>query len=383
LEQTTEISPARDTSQAEPKDTVKASSNRALHRRARLRDVQSYAVIGLFVLAAGSALYVASELFLPIFLALFLCVILYPAVRTISAVGVPDWCGALLVVGGLVGATGLALFQLSDPAMYWLDELPEIVRKLEREFWGLRQSIEEASEATEKLKDMAGSGGGGGGDTVVIQGPSFLRQLANYTWLTMAQIVMTLGLLYMLLAQGRRAARSFIRRIDNRSAFVDFMGAVQERFSTYVRALTAINLCVGALTALAMLLLGMPNPVMWGLLAFFLNFLPFVGPLAMLAILTLAGLASFDTWLSVASVPAAFAVINAVECYAVTPVVLGRKMTLSPILIFISMLFWTWCWGMPGAFLAAPIAVFAKLVYDFLIGQPADLARSEAAAESK
>ena len=183
---------------------------------------------------------------------------------------------------------------------------------------------------------MAGSGGGGGGDTVVIQGPSFLRQLANYTWLTMAQIVMTLGLLYMLLAQGRRAARSFIRRIDNRSAFVDFMGAVQERFSTYVRALTAINLCVGALTALAMLLLGMPNPVMWGLLAFFLNFLPFVGPLAML-----------------------------------------------PILIFISMLFWTWCWGMPGAFLAAPIAVFAKLVYDFLIGQPADLARSEAAAESK
>ena len=348
-----------------------------------MRDVQSYAVIGLFVLAAGSALYVASELFLPIFLALFLCVILYPAVRTISAVGVPDWCGALLVVGGLVGATGLALFQLSDPAMYWLDELPEIVRKLEREFWGLRQSIEEASEATEKLKDMAGSGGGGGGDTVVIQGPSFLRQLANYTWLTMAQIVMTLGLLYMLLAQGRRAARSFIRRIDNRSAFVDFMGAVQERFSTYVRALTAINLCVGALTALAMLLLGMPNPVMWGLLAFFLNFLPFVGPLAMLAILTLAGLASFDTWLSVASVPAAFAVINAVECYAVTPVVLGRKMTLSPILIFISMLFWTWCWGMPGAFLAAPIAVFAKLLYDFLIGQPADLARSEAATENK
>ena len=95
-----------------------------------MRDVQSYAVIGLFVLAAGSALYVASELFLPIFLALFLCVILYPAVRTISAVGVPDWCGALLVVGGLVGATGLALFQLSDPAMYWLDELPEIVRIL-------------------------------------------------------------------------------------------------------------------------------------------------------------------------------------------------------------------------------------------------------------
>ena len=66
-----------------------------------------------------------------------------------------------------------------------------------------------------------------------------------------------------------------------------------------------------------------------------------------------------------------------------TPVVLGRKMTLSPILIFISMLFWTWCWGMPGAFLAAPIAVFSKLVYDFLIGQPADLARSEAVAESK
>lgn len=348
-----------------------------------MRDVQSYAVIGLFVLAAGSALYVASELFLPIFLALFLCVILYPAVRTISAVGLPDWCGALVVVGGLVGATGLALFQLSDPAMYWLDELPEIGRKLEREFWGLRQSIEEASEATEKLKDMAGSSNSGGNATVVLEGPSFLRQLANYTWLTMAQTVMTLGLLYMLLAQGRRAARSFVRRIDNRSAFVEFMGAVQDRFSTYVRALTAINLCVGVLTALAMLVLGMPNPAMWGLLAFFLNFLPFVGPLAMLMILTLAGLASFDTWLSIASVPAAFAVINAVECYAVTPVVLGRKMTLSPILIFVSMLFWTWCWGMPGAFLAAPIAVFARLVYDFVIGQPAEQARSEAAAGSK
>ena len=348
-----------------------------------MRDVQSYSVIGLFVLATGSALYVASELFLPIFLALFLCIILYPVVRTISAAGVSDWCGALLVVGGLVGATGLALFQLSDPAMYWLDELPEIVRKLEREFWGLRQSIEEASQATEKLKDMAGNGDNGGNAMVVVQGPSFLRQLANYTWLTMAQIVMTLGLLYMLLAQGRRAARSFVRRIDNRSAFVDFMDAVQEKFSTYVQALTAINFCVGVLTALAMLLIGMPNPIMWGLLAFFLNFLPFVGPLAMLAVLTLAGIASFDTWLTIASAPAAFALINAVECYAVTPVVMGRKMTLSPILIFISMLFWTWCWGIPGAFLAAPIAVFAKLVYDFVIGQPADLARSEAAAENK
>lgn len=340
-----------------------------------MRDVQSYAVIGLFVLAAGSALYVASELFLPIFLALFLCVILYPAVRSISAAGLPDWCGALVVVLGLVGTAGLALFQLSDPAIYWLDELPEIVRKLEREFWGLRQSIEEASQATEKLKDMAGSSGGG---TVVVQGPSFLRQVANYTWLTMAQIVMTLGLLYMLLAQGRRAARSFVRRIENRSAFVAFMGAVQKKFSTYVRALTAINLCVGALTALAMLLLGMPNPVMWGLLAFFLNFLPFVGPLAMLVVLTLAGLASFDTWLAIASVPAAFALINAVECYAVTPVVMGRTMTLNPILIFISMLFWTWCWGMPGAFLAAPIAVFSKLVYDFVIGQSVDRAQAEA-----
>lgn len=346
-------------------------ARRALRRRARLRDVQSYAVIGLFVLAAGSALYVASELFLPIFLALFLGVILYPAVRTIGATGLPDWCGALVVVLTLVGFAGLSLFQLSDPAMYWLDALPEIVRKLESEFWGLRQSIEEASQATEKLKDMAENGSGGGKEnaTVVVEGPSFLRQLANYTWLTMAQIVMTLGLLYMLLAQGRRAARSFVRRIDNRSDFVAFMSAVQEKFSTYVRALTAINLCVGALTALAMLLLGLPNPVMWGLLAFFLNFLPFVGPLAMLVVLTLAGLASFDTWLAIASVPAAFALINAVECYAVTPVVMGRTMTLNPILIFVSMLFWTWCWGMPGAFLAAPIAVFAKLVYDFVLGR--------------
>lgn len=330
----------------------------------RLREMESLALIGLFLFAAGAILYLASELFLPIFLALFLSVILYPPVRTMKSFGLPDWLGALVVLTGLVGAGGFALFQLSEPAGYWLDELPAMVRELEREFWGFRQSIEQASEATEKLKDMA-ENGDGESDKVVVQGPSLLQQLASYTWLTLAQVAITLGLLYMLLAQGRKTARSILRRVSNRSKFVGFLNAVQENFSTYVRSLTAINLAVGALTALAMLAIGLPNPAMWGVLAFFLNFLPFVGPFTMLVVLVLAGFATFETWPAILAAPAAFAVINAIECYAVTPVVMGRAMTLSPIFVFLSMLFWTWCWGMPGAFLAAPIAVFAKLAFDF------------------
>jgi predicted PurR-regulated permease PerM len=332
-----------------------------------MRDAESVAVIGLFLFAAGSILYLASELFLPVFLALFLSVILYPAVRTMKSVGLPDWLGALVVLAGLIGTGAFALFQLTEPAGYWLDELPAMLRKLEREFWGLRHSIEQASEATEKIKNMADNGSANDAE-VVVRGPSMLEQLASYTWLTFAQMAITLGLLYMLLAQGRKTVRALVRRVSDRSRFVAFMNAVQEKFSTYVRSLTAINLAVGLLTGLAMFAIGLPNPAIWGVLAFFLNFLPFVGPFAMIAVLTLAGIASFEAPLQIAAAPAAFAMINAVECYAVTPVVMGRKMTLTPILVFLSMLFWTWCWGMPGAFLAAPIAVFGKLAYDFAAG---------------
>ena len=131
-----------------------------------------------------------------------------------------------------------------------------------------------------------------------------------------------------------------------------------------VGAAVVISFFVGALTAVAMGLLGMPTPGLWGAVAFVLHFIPFLGPIFTFLILFAVSATTFDTWLRTLLPPLIYLVLAMMEGYIVTPMILGRRLTLNPIMAFVAFLFWGWMWGIPGVFLAVPILTGLKIICD-------------------
>ena len=136
--------------------------------------------------------------------------------------------------------------------------------------------------------------------------------------------------------------------------------------SSSLFTITVINFGMGLLVALVMLLLGMPNPVLWGVVAGLLNFIPYFGPLTMTLVLVLAGFLTFDSTLQAILPAAVYLGIHTTESNFLTPTVVGRRLTLNPVVIFVSLMFWTWLWGMPGALLAVPLLMTLKILCDHI-----------------
>jgi len=154
-------------------------------------------------------------------------------------------------------------------------------------------------------------------------------------------------------------------RVSDKEETLNLSQDMERTISTYLFTITLINTAVGLLVALAMALLGMPNPPLWGAVAGLLNFIPYFGPFLMTMVLVLAGLLSFEDSTSRGLLPAlVYLGLHAVETNVITPEILGRRLTLSPVAIFVSIMFWTWLWGVPGALLSVPLLMTFKIVCD-------------------
>lgn len=174
-------------------------------------------------------------------------------------------------------------------------------------------------------------------------------------------------LLYFMLATGNSIlARGLglLRSASARQQAKDIGANVVHRISVYLGTMALINIAFGAATALLMYALGMPNPVLWGALAAVLNFVPYLGALVTVSILSIVALLSFDDLGQALLVPAAFLVLNQIEGDMLTPWLLGRRLSLNPLVVFLGLVFWAWLWGAVGAFLAVPIMVTVKEVCD-------------------
>jgi predicted PurR-regulated permease PerM len=226
--------------------------------------------------------------------------------------------------------------------------------------------LQQAQAATEELRKMA-SGRSPAYFTreVTLQGTSFINQFFLSTWLTFAQIVITLVLTFFLLAIDQSQLRRGVRALSFMGHRKSLEGAFEDIQSTIPRFLqisTVIYACLGAMTAMAMYLFGMPNPALWGILAMVLGFMPYLGPLIAFACIATVALVSFDTWWQIAAPPLAYGVMSTIEGTVITPMILGRHLTLSPIAIFLSMVLWTMILGIFGALLAVPILVILTIM---------------------
>lgn len=330
------------------------------------RDVKTIFLGGLFFLALLVALYIGAAIILPIILAVVLKLLLQPALRPFEHLRIPRAIGSLVVVALVVSAiVGFGAI-ISGPAISWVHKLPEGFPRLEQHVKILTSPLAEV-EGILKRAEAAAQGPADGTPTVAVKTGGLTDTLLVGTVNVTVGILTTILLLFFLLAAGdtflRRVVEMLPRFKDKRQA-VEIVQNIEHDVSAYLITISLINLMVGIATGTAMYFSGLEDVVLWGAVAFLLNFVPILGPMVGVGLFALVGLLSFDA-LGAALVPAGlYLLIHVIEGEFVTPMILAKRLTLNPVLIILSLIFWYWMWGVPGAILAVPILAIIKIVCD-------------------
>lgn len=340
----------------------------------RLRDllqgplgVRSFSLTGLFILAAFYTLYLARSFILPIVLALLLTFLLTPVVRALKKLHIPEALGAALVIFGLLGTLGWGIYELSGPAYEWAQKAPQQMRRLERKLADLKKPVQTMSKATQQVEKITNVGGGPEPRRVEVQTESLGERMFSQATELIAGAVVMLILLFFLLASGDLFLRKLIRvlpKLADKKRAVEIARQIESDISTYLVTITAVNVGLGVALWGLLSLVGAPNPLLWGVLAAVTNYIPYLGAIVMMAVLTMVGFLSFDQLGQALMVPGVFVGLNILESYVVTPMVLGRRLTLNPVVIFLGLTFWGWLWGITGALLAVPIMAVLKIFCD-------------------
>lgn len=332
----------------------------------------SWALSGLLLLLILTALHLARDFVLPIVMALILSLVFLPVVRAMKKLFIPVPLGAGLVVLSLITGLFGGVYYLADPARDWLDKAPQSLRTIDAKIRRLTGSVHDVATATAQVQDMTNQMANGNGNQkkpqeVVMQAPTLAGAAMYNVKEFMVFTTSTLVLLYFLLASGdlflRKTVAALPRLADKKWA-VDIAQQVEATVSRYLITVTMINAILGIVVALVMYLLDVPNPILWGVMAGVLNFIPYLGDIVSISVLTIVGLLTFDELWRALSLPAVFFLLTATEGYLTTPMIIGRRSRLNPVVIVVFVLFWTWMWGILGALLAVPILVALKTLCD-------------------
>jgi predicted PurR-regulated permease PerM len=279
---------------------------------------------------------------------------------------VPEPVGAALVLLALVGVIAGIGYNLAAPAASWVQRAPETMATARERLAVLRKPVEQVTRAAEQVQS-ATDVDGDETQQVELAGPSLTKQAFGGTMSVLGFVSIAGFLTYFLLAAGDLFLQKLIRvlpQFRDKKRAVSIAREIEEQVSIHIFTTTAINAGVGILTGLAMWLLGMPNPALWGLVAGLLNYMPYIGAFATIAVLGTAALVSFDTLGRALLVPGAFFLINLVEANIVSPLVLGNRLRLNTVALFIGMMFWWYVWGVPGALMAVPMMATIKIFCD-------------------
>jgi predicted PurR-regulated permease PerM len=331
----------------------------------QVRRVQTWLLGGLFTLALMYTLYFAQDILLPVFLATLLALLLRPPVRLLRRLRLPEPLGAALVLILALGTLGAGASSVADPAVGWVERAPEVMETLQARLSGIERTIAPARKATERLQRMTHSEPAQ--REVVMRGPALADIILEKAQNLIAQGLGVVALTYFFLAFGKQslaAVLASLPRRDERLHLSDIVQTVQVNITAYLATITIINTVLALVTAGIMWMLGVPSPLLWGALAGLFNFIPYLGPAATTAVLFAVGVVSFDTWTQSVLPALCFIAITAVEGNFLTPMIVGRRLTLNPIFVFVTVLFWGWLWGIVGALLAVPILAVTKILCD-------------------
>jgi predicted PurR-regulated permease PerM len=334
------------------------------------RPKASMPVIVLATVAVLGVAYLARDVIVPAVFALMLALLLRPLLRRTKHYHVPNGVSALVLVGVVVALYVVAILTLAGQAQSWLAEAPQTIRNVKNMLptgKGPIDDIKETSEAMEELTSEEGSA----------KPPEYKMAPANsqdfaYTALGVSghfigSSMIVFVLAYFLLALSDQLLKQMVEAMPSffeKRNVVQLVQNVEKGMSRYLATITVVNIGLGIVTAFMMWLLDLPNPILWGVMATVLNYVPHVGAFLMLIVLFFVGsLAHESLWWGIVA-GGTFALITTAESYFITPLMLSRSLELSPLAVILSILIFGWLWGIGGGLLAAPLLAVIKIVCD-------------------
>jgi predicted PurR-regulated permease PerM len=317
-----------------------------------------------------AALTLGREFFVPIALALTFHALLRPLVRGLERLRIPAVAGAAIVVLSFLALGIAAGFALSGPVRGFMESAPASITKAReklRQMGGPLQRVSAAASgdgaaAQRERADSVKTRQQEGQQKV----PSFLTQLLGGATVVVSGLIEVLLLLYLMLAAGNLIFRKLVRVVpgpDEKRTVSDVFHETEAIVGRYMVVTALINVGQGVAVGLAMWAIGMPSPVMWGLLTFVMEFIPYLGGAINVALLLIIGFTHFDGS-KVLLAPALYLIITTLQNNVVSPYAYGSRLKLSPLAVMICVLFWWFVWGIPGVFLAIPIAATLKVLGD-------------------
>jgi predicted PurR-regulated permease PerM len=342
-------------------------------------DTRSVSLLILAILGVLYTLYLAQDIVLPIVLAVVLNLLLQPARRFLCVkLRLPAALASLLLILALFAVVSGLAAAVSLPASNWIGRAPEALPKLQQKLGPLQGPIQYVQEGVRKLEHLMEPSGGqqGGqqqGQTVTVKQSSGLGGLGlsvlNGTRAFLGKFFTVVVILFFLLWAGDTLLRSFVEimpRFRDKRRVVEISDEIEGNISGYLATITMMNALVGIANGLSTWACGLPDPLLWGTLAFLLNYIPILGPFTGVVVFFVVGLFVYSTiwW---AFLPAGiYLLIHVIEGETVTPMLLASRFTLNPVLVIVSLFVWDWMWGVVGALLAVPLLAIMKIVCDHI-----------------
>lgn len=292
---------------------------------------------------------------------------------------IPNAISSLMALSIFVALLVVAILVILQPTIDLVSRFPDITRAISSKI----DEMKEVSQSVSSMsKEMTEALGRGTGREVVIAEPSLIEDAAFATPLVIAGLLITLLMSYFMIEARVRLRRNLLldrQSVDSSLKAARTMRSITDRLSHYIGTVSSINLGVGVFVGVGTWLLGLESPIMWGGLATILNFVPYVGPVIMICLLTLAGFAQWGSEAFIFVPPVFYIIVHAVEANIVTPSILGQRFALNPVIILIAISYFGWTWGFVGTLLSVPLLIVAKALVDqlghpniigFMLGEP-------------
>lgn len=323
-------------------------------------------IAAILALLAFHTLFVARALLLPIAFAMLVAIVLAPTVRHLRRRGVREPFGAGLVVLALFAVAALIITALVEPAARWLDRLPRDLHKIGAVLGDLRRVLEDLALTRSSSAIASSLGSEPVGDRLASEGMALMRAaLLNMPGAAIS-VASTFILLYFFLASGRRMFLGCVGLLPSASAKHKLLRVARElrrAIGHFFVTTSVINVGLGVATAAALAWLGVPNALLWGTVVALLNFVPYLGPATCTLLLAFVGAVSFDRLVDQLAVPLAYLALAAIESNLLSPWVVGRRLAVNPLAIFLSVLMWGWLWGIVGTLMGVPFVLALKIAY--------------------
>ena len=342
-------------------DEATAETPEAVETTPQLRNRLQIAIVVILALYTGA---IAEAVVVPVLVAILFGLMLAPPVRMLERSRVPRVIGSVAVVVLTIAIVGATMTALASPARAWMQRMPRAFERIESVARDLRRPFQVATEATRELGKLA-SGEDASPMRVVDTSPSPLAQVLSAAPAVLAGIIITVLLTFLFLLHGDDLLRKFVTLAPHLRAKRDLVEATrqaQSELSMYVITITLINAGLGLATAGALYLLHVRDPLLWGGVAAILNYAPFIGPLVTSVALLVVGFSEFPAPAMAFAPPAAFLGLHLIEGQLITPHLVGRRLALDPVMVFLAMLVFGWMWGVAGLLLAVPLLTCAKII---------------------